>query len=158
MMNRVVQHIRSNVVAYVALFVALGGTSYAALKLPANSVGTNQIKNHSITPIKLDPSKTGAVVRFWAILNTSSHGEQIAASRPRAQITDWNSSSDTGSISWHQPIASNCFVNATGGSGFVRAVVEALPNPRAFVLFSAFTATGQPTTGLVYIAVLCPQR
>ena len=66
MMNRVVQHIRSNVVAYVALFVALGGTSYAALKLPANSVGTKQIKNHSITPIKLDPSKTGAVVRFWA--------------------------------------------------------------------------------------------
>ena len=69
MMNRVVQHIRSNVVAYVALFVALGGTSYAALKLPANSVGTKQIKNHSITPIKLDPSKTGAVVRFWAVVD-----------------------------------------------------------------------------------------
>ncbi len=89
MMNRVVQHIRSNVVAYVALFVALGGTSYAALKLPANSVGTKQIKNHSITPIKLDPSKTGAVVRFWAILNRRlGNGEQIVASRPRARIVD----------------------------------------------------------------------
>ena len=42
MTNRVVQHIRSNAVAYVALFVALGGTSYAALKLPANSVGTSR--------------------------------------------------------------------------------------------------------------------
>ena len=78
MMNRVVQHIRSNVVAYVALFVALGGTSYAALKLPANSVGTKQIKNHSITPIKLDPSKTGAVVRFWAILTRPRTGNTIA--------------------------------------------------------------------------------
>ena len=34
MTNRVVQHIRSNVVAYVALFVALGGTSYAAHQAP----------------------------------------------------------------------------------------------------------------------------
>ncbi|MFI5038923.1 MAG: hypothetical protein ACHQCG_03190, partial [Solirubrobacterales bacterium] len=76
MLNRVVQHIRSNTVAYVALFVALGGTSYAALKLPANSVGTKQIKNHSITPVKLDPSKTGAVVRFWAVVGASGSGEQ----------------------------------------------------------------------------------
>ena len=84
MLNRVVQHIRSNAVAYVALFVALGGTSYAALKLPANSVGTKQIKNHSITPVKLDPSKTGAVVRFWAILELIDweRGEQVVASQP----------------------------------------------------------------------------
>ena len=83
MLNRVVQHIRSNAVAYVALFVALGGTSYAALKLPANSVGTKQIKNHSITPIKLDPSKTGAVVRFWAIVDASGSGERVLAADPR---------------------------------------------------------------------------
>ena len=94
MMNRVVQHIRSNVVAYVALFVALGGTSYAALKLPANSVGTKQIKNHSITPIKLDPSKTGAV---RAVLGDpeSAPRERRADRRyrrPRARITDWDPS------------------------------------------------------------------
>ncbi len=84
MLNRVVQHIRSNVVAYVALFVALGGTSYAALRLPANSVGTQQIKNHSITPVKLDPSKTGAVVRFWAVVDASvgARREQVTASTP----------------------------------------------------------------------------
>ena len=106
MMNRVVQHIRSNVVAYVALFVALGGTSYAALKLPANSVGTKQIKNHSITPIKLDPSKTGAVVRFWAIAQLSSANERadrgVEASGAASRLEP---SSETGSVSWHQPIA-----------------------------------------------------
>jgi hypothetical protein len=34
----------ANVTATVALFIALGGTSYAALKLPRNSVGAAQIR------------------------------------------------------------------------------------------------------------------
>lgn len=34
----------TTVAAYMALFIALGGTSYAAVKLPKNSVGANQIK------------------------------------------------------------------------------------------------------------------
>jgi hypothetical protein len=41
-------HLTKNVVAYLALFVALGGTSYAALKLPKNSVGSGQIKNGAV--------------------------------------------------------------------------------------------------------------
>jgi len=36
------------VVACTALLIALGGTSYAALRLPANSVTTVQVKNHSL--------------------------------------------------------------------------------------------------------------
>ena len=109
MLNRVVQHIRSNVVAYVALFVALGGTSYAALKLPANSVGTKQIKNHSITPIKLDPSKTGAVVRFWAVIGASGSGEQVVASHPKARVTHWDPGLGAGTVSWQQPFCAQLF-------------------------------------------------
>ena len=41
-------HVRSNAVAYVALFVALGGTSYAATALPRNSVGAAQIKTAAV--------------------------------------------------------------------------------------------------------------
>ena len=41
------------VVACVALAVALGGTSYAAINLPANSVGTKQIKNSAVTAAKV---------------------------------------------------------------------------------------------------------
>lgn len=40
-------------VAYAALFVAFGGTSYAALKLPDNSVGTAQLRDGSVTSSKL---------------------------------------------------------------------------------------------------------
>jgi hypothetical protein len=47
------------VVSLIALFVALGGTSYAAITtLPANSVGTKQLKNNAVTGSKL---KDGAI-------------------------------------------------------------------------------------------------
>jgi hypothetical protein len=42
-----------NVVASAALFIALGGVSYAAIKLPKNSVGAKQIKADSITSSKV---------------------------------------------------------------------------------------------------------
>jgi hypothetical protein len=48
----------ANVVATLALFIALGGASYAAVKLPKNSVGTRQIKNNAITGAKI---KNGAI-------------------------------------------------------------------------------------------------
>jgi hypothetical protein len=41
------------VVACTALAVALSGTSYAALRLPAKSVGTKQLKNGAVTNRKL---------------------------------------------------------------------------------------------------------
>jgi len=44
------------VVALVALFVALGGGAYAALKLPKNSVGAAQLKKSAVTPTKLSPA------------------------------------------------------------------------------------------------------
>jgi hypothetical protein len=47
------RHLRRNAVAYAALFVALGGTSYAAIKLPPNSVGTRQLKRGAVTASKV---------------------------------------------------------------------------------------------------------
>jgi hypothetical protein len=41
------------VVACIALIVALGGTSYAALKLPRNSVGNKQLKSNAVTGAKV---------------------------------------------------------------------------------------------------------
>ena len=46
-------------VALLALVLAVGGTSYAAVKLPAKSVGTPQLKNKAVTAPKL---KNGSVV------------------------------------------------------------------------------------------------
>jgi hypothetical protein len=41
------------VVASLALAVALGGTGYAAIALPANSVGTKQLKNGAVIAAKV---------------------------------------------------------------------------------------------------------
>jgi hypothetical protein len=43
----------ANVMATIAVFVALGGASYAATQLPSNSVGTNQLKNGAVATAKL---------------------------------------------------------------------------------------------------------
>ena len=49
MLKRLVHHFQGNAIAWIALFVALGGVSYAAVKLPANSVGTRQLKRNAVT-------------------------------------------------------------------------------------------------------------
>jgi cytoskeletal protein RodZ len=51
------------VISILALFVALGGTSYAITQLPKNSVGTPQLKKNAVTGAKVkDGSLTGADV------------------------------------------------------------------------------------------------
>jgi hypothetical protein len=49
------------VISVVALFVALGGTTYAATGLPANSVGTKQLKNAAVTRSKISASTLTAL-------------------------------------------------------------------------------------------------
>ncbi len=43
----------SNVMATLAIFIALGGASYAATNLSKNSVGTKQIKKNAVTSAKI---------------------------------------------------------------------------------------------------------
>jgi hypothetical protein len=71
-MHRFGNHIRSNLVGWIALFVALGGTGYAAVGIPRNSVGASQIRNRSITPVKFNPASIGGNVHAWAIIRDSS--------------------------------------------------------------------------------------
>lgn len=56
MLYRFMGHVRQQLVGYIALFIALGGVSYAAVGLPANSVGPSQIKHGAVTPSKVAAS------------------------------------------------------------------------------------------------------
>ena len=78
-MHRLIAHLRSNLVGWIALFVALGGMGYAAISIPRNSVGAAQIRNRSITPAKLNPKSIGGSVRAWAIIRANA--SVIASSR-----------------------------------------------------------------------------
>jgi hypothetical protein len=83
------KHLRSkltyaNVMATIAVFIALGGASYAAVALPKNSVGTKQIVKEAVTAAKI---KNGAVTGSKIAL--SSLGTvPSAATSTRAGIAD----------------------------------------------------------------------
>ena len=76
------QRIRSrmtyaNVMATGAMFIALGGVSYAAVKLPKNSVGSKQIKANAVTGSKVRNSAlTGADIKDKS-LSTADFGDVV---------------------------------------------------------------------------------
>jgi Collagen triple helix repeat (20 copies) len=63
------------VVSVIALSVALGGTGYAAIVLPANSVGARQIKGDAVT---------GAKVKNRSLLAADFKANQLPAGRAGA--------------------------------------------------------------------------
>jgi hypothetical protein len=66
----------ANVVASIALFVALGGGAYAAITLPAGSVGTKQIRKNAVG---------SAQVKNRSLLAADFKFGQIPAGRQGAQ-------------------------------------------------------------------------
>jgi hypothetical protein len=160
-MTRFRSHLRSNAVAYLALFVALGGTSYAAFRLPAGSVGNRALKNHSISPIKFQRDKIAGYVRDWATVDTAGH---ISASRPRAHLVDWVDGPGTpvpgGLVSWDQPIPRSCFALATtasSGPGASSATAEVFSNGNKNGPDVGVKLLLSASQTAVNVAVICPQ-
>jgi hypothetical protein len=104
-MNRLVRHLRSNVVAYAALFVALGGTAYA-LTLPPKSVGTRELKSNAVTKKKI---KRGAVTTR-KVRNATLLGEDFA---PGVLLK--GDTGPTGATGPTGPTAAYYSVNSDGG-------------------------------------------
>ena len=78
------KHLRNNVVAYIALFVALSGSAYAATALPAGSVGTSQLKNGAVTAAKVKHRSLLALDFAAGQLPAGARGPAGAAGAPRA--------------------------------------------------------------------------
>ena len=156
-MTRILTHARSNLIALIALFVALGGTSYAAINLPAGSVGARQIVNRSITPVKFDPSSINGSVRMWARISAAG---KVIASKPRAEIFGWSSVYDSGRIGWGRAIPAGCFSLATvdglRSAGFASVATLNQSRPPAFVVFQTFNNIGQTAGEPLNVAVICP--
>ncbi len=66
----------ANVMATVAVFLALGGGAYAALRLPPGSVGTREMKDGAVTSHKL----ARGAVNASKVANSSLTGQQINVS------------------------------------------------------------------------------
>jgi hypothetical protein len=71
MIHRFTVHLRGNAVGYLALFIALGGSSYAAVRLTPGSVKTTAIAKRAVTHTKLAPnSVTGGNVAKGSLTAT----------------------------------------------------------------------------------------
>lgn len=72
----------SLVISFVALFVALGGVGYAAINLPANSVGNAQLQNGSVGNWKLKANAVGT----RKIINGSVGAKQVNSSQVQLRV------------------------------------------------------------------------
>lgn len=98
-MSRLVAHVRRHCVGYVALFVALGGTSFAAV---GPLISGSQIKNYSIDPVKLDPKLITGNVRAWAIVGPKG---RVLASGGKPKVTAEASDPGGYGIRWGVKVA-----------------------------------------------------
>ena len=170
-MNKAIQYLRSNAIALLALFTALGGTSYAALNLPAGSVGTRQLRdgsvtakklaNGSITPAKLDSHTIGGTVRHWAFVNQNgsiiggSHGAHASAPTQPGQPYY---------VRWGDQFSRSCAVlaNSPGseGNGPIADTIGIHVNEPgtrhgATVIWVWPSSDGSSVNARFYIAVVC---
>jgi hypothetical protein len=161
-MNRLLRHVRSNAVAYVALFVALGGTSYAALHLPANSVGNRQIQNGAITPVKIDRHLITGSVRAWA--EVSASGKVLAGEGSPTVVVRTGSPPPVGQylVTWKTLSFTRCAavggIESPGSSALTPGSVIASPNPPPVAnsaLVDVFNTQGQPSALPFWVAMLC---
>lgn len=163
-MTRLFAHLRANAIAYLALFVALGGTSYAAVSLPAGSVGNRQIRNRSIDPDKFNPRFIRGNVRMWARVNASGHaiggGRGVTVVPQGAVPGAYLISPRTNS---HTAIPRRCAAvtsvdGTTGVPGYANAEVvvgSRTQSPRWQVVVNTYAAAGQPMSLPFDVALIC---
>ena len=161
-MPRILNYLRTNLVACIALFVSLGGTSYAAFSLPAGSVGAPQLKNHAITAVKFNPSSVAASVRAWATLawdgvwrvqasSSDIHVTRIAA----GEVVSWR----------HTRFARNCMASVTpvrnfpvagGSSSLDGYVTTSFDGPVGHLEIEGLAPNGTPQVQSVNVLIVCP--
>ena len=128
MVHGLTTHLRRHAVAYLALFIALSGTAYAA-GLPRNSVGTAQLKDRSVTALKLG--------RLPAVSAYTPSDEQQLADGQFAAVALQQEHFDTARM--HSPDSPTRIVAPLNGTYVVQATAH----------FSGGTCGGPPRVVLI---------
>jgi hypothetical protein len=165
------------VIAYLALacgLLALGGAAYASFRLPPNSVGERQIKNHVIDPVKWDTTYVTGFVRRWATISASgsilstSPGGQSKSIGTGSYVVTWGDAFG----GWCAPIAtviggsatpSSSGTGTTGPTGpsgpsngaYADAKVITRSGESTLVAIATYNSVGQPAPEPVSLAVVC---
>jgi hypothetical protein len=145
-MKRLIHSLKSQSIGVVALFVALGGTGYAAISIPKSSVGSRQLRNGAVTTnkiakgavtaAKLSSGSIAGSVAFWARID--QNGQIVASSEP-ATTNNWSFGLAT--VSFRAHLSSKCV-----------AIASALPTPGGNV--DVFASPGAPGTEGIQVQML----
>jgi hypothetical protein len=141
------------VISLIALFVALGGSAYAASSLPKNSVGTAQLKNGAVTKQKINkktitalqgaPAGANAIVRsaqFVVAANDENGGVVHCQAGERAT---------GGGLTPGGVTAGQIIPLETAPANSAGEVAGPGQAPQGWFVI-VYNATGSPITGTVY--------
>jgi hypothetical protein len=155
-MKPILGHARNNLIAYLALFVALGGTGYAAATLPSGSVGTPQLRNSAIIASKLNRASIGGYVVAWAHVR---HDGRVLSGSPGARAIYTGSSASFYFVRWRGvKLPSRCAPVATlsqngpAGALTIRTSINRAP---AEVGVVPTDGSGKTTPADFYVVVVC---
>jgi hypothetical protein len=139
----------SNIVACLALFVALGGAAYAGgARLPKNSVGPKQLKKNSVGSAKIKPEAvTGAKVARDTITGQNVNEATLG------QVPDAKALDGLGSSAFtrqaHAFNTEGFSVRETGGTP-VQVDISA-PQAGYLLAIGSGTVVGGPGTNVIYL-------
>lgn len=140
----------ANVTATLALFIALGGVSWAATKLPRNSVGSKQIKRSAVASSEVkNGSLTGADLKRGT-LTGKSIDENSLGTVPAAKVADVaKSSADRFQVVKREPIS---ITNADLGQARANATVIPLASHGPITVYGKCFAYATYTYANVFVS------
>ena len=171
-MLKTLNYVRHHAIAILALIcslLALAGASYAALSVPAGSVGSRQLRDNSITPEKFNHKLINGVVRAWAIVSASG---RLIAGGGNPKVGRTNPSLGQFVVLWgvNLPHACASVANINGNQSPITEPPPANLKAGYAVLANVFTGKGRRNNGTFvetfdqagrwrplgfYIAVIC---
>ena len=138
----------SNVISVMALCVALGGTSYAALSLPRNSVGAKQIKKNAVRSADVKNRSLRAADFRAGDLPRGATGPQGAAGPPGARGPNGAAGADGADGADGAPGTARAYARVDGAGNIVAGQAKGIDDDMivhsdAAPNGSATTSTGQ---------------
>jgi len=152
------------------LFIALGGSSYAALAIPAGSVGTRQLRKGAVTSSKLakqavtaanlDPASIAGHIADWAQIRADGH---VTTSSPKATVTSSDPTRGLYQVSWHRSIPARCIAvaNPVNVAPLTAQATADTFGPTgqgqsSHIVVSTFDSGGNNVPENVNVVVICP--
>ncbi len=140
-------------VAMVALFVALGGTGYAALKLPPQSVGKKELKRNAVTTTKID----NGTIRLKDFYRRDLRRLRRAAAGD-GEPDDFEDFEDFDDFEEPAEPAEPGGSEAEAGAALLTGAAGGLPDSGDPVEYASITGSDNSNTDALQVASLLPDR